>query len=255
MQRNKSFIKYFLLISIFFSNNLFAQMIIDFKAQSLAAVKTANHALWDSWLRQYVSEDGSVNYSGGKLKSGQIEKYLKTMLSIDPKKLGSRNEKLAYYINLYNAATVYAVLKRIPIKSVMHDIPDSGFFKAGFYLHNKLTSLNDLENKIIRPLFKDARIHFALNCASKSCPKLMNRSFQANTLIRDLNRQTRVYLSNSMYAKYSENENKLYLVELFKWYREDFENLVAFYNKFTDSSVPESVQIVFTQYDWALNGK
>ena len=125
---------------------------------------------WDNMLKKYVSVDGSVNYKNWKKEQNELKKYIKTLEENNPKNSWSKNDKLAYWINAYNAITIDLILQNFPVKSIK-EIEN----RWGKKLYNNKYSLGDIEHKILRKM-NEPRIHFAINCASKSCPKLLNES-------------------------------------------------------------------------------
>ena len=246
---------FFLLLNpptVFSKNN---KVIFSFNSSSFKKTTQLNHSLWNSWLRKYVNSKGSVNYKSGKKDISKIEKYLRYLLSIDEKLLKNRNKRLAYHLNLYNAMVVYAVIKYYPLKSVMR-IQGVSFFNLSFFYKSKKISIDDLEKKIILPVFKEPLIHFALNCASFSCPVLKNRAYTGNGLKSQLVRQTKIYLKNKAFVRLDQNQKKLYMTELFKWYKKDLGNPKKFYIKYASPKINlDSYNIKFTKYNWSLNGK
>ncbi len=225
---------------------------------SEAHAEAPDHAPLDRILRAHV-KGGKVAYSRIKASEGEaLDAYLETVAGASLKGL-SRNEKLAFYINAYNALVIRSVIRRLPLKSVMKV---KGFFdKARHKVAGRKITLNDLENKIIRPRFKEPRIHFALVCAAKSCPPLMGRAFAAKTLKRDLERLTRRFL-NSRYGLVIEG-GTVKASQLFNWYKQDFVDAngsvgkyLARYRK-ADAALltREGLKVSHLKYDWSLNGR
>jgi len=141
------------------------------------------HTIWDALLKKYVSPDGTVNYKGFIRDKATFEEYL-TLLSKNPpnKKTWSKAAQLAYWINAYNAFTVKLIIDHYPVKSIkdikkgipfLNSVWDMEFFHIG----GKEMNLNDIEHDLIRRQFKEPRIHFAVNCASYSCPRLRNEAY------------------------------------------------------------------------------
>ena len=111
----------------------------------------------------------------------------------------SRNEKMAYWINLYNASTVQLILNNYPTSSIQNINGGKPWDKRWIKSGSKTYTLNEIENSILRPQFKDARIHFAVNCAAKSCPRLMNKAFTASNLNSLLDENARWFINNSTF--------------------------------------------------------
>ncbi|MCI4670907.1 MAG: DUF547 domain-containing protein [Bacteroidia bacterium] len=211
-----------------------------------------SHQVWDGLLKKYVSTSGKVNYKGLKAEVGKLNTYLELLKSQAPGSSWSAKETKAYWINAYNAFTVKLILDNFPISSITKlDKPwDTAFINIG----GKAYTLNDIEHKILRPTYKDARIHFAVNCASGSCPKLLNEAYTAGKLESQLNKQTRSYLNNGKDNKVA--ANSLQLSKIFKWYKDDFNSaggVAAFVNKYTSVDVAKDAVISYLDYDWSLN--
>ena len=143
--------------------------------------RPVTHEIWDSLLREHVSEKGLVDYKGFIKDSIQFNKYLDLLSKNHPNdKNWSKDEQLAYWLNAYNAFTVKLIMDYYPVKSIkdikngipfVNTVWDIKFIK----IEDRTYDLNNIEHGIIRPTFKDPRIHMAVNCASISCPKLQNR--------------------------------------------------------------------------------
>lgn len=190
----------------------------------------------------------------------RLAKYLDTLQTRDPSQW-PREAALAYWINLYNAATLNLVLQNYPVKSIK-DI--GGFMKSPWRrkvvrVAGKELTLDDIEHKIIRPRFKDARIHFALNCAAIGCPPLANRAFTAETLEQQLEAACYAALNNPRWVEVTEQEIRV--SKIFDWYRKDFEEyagslrefIARYREKDREIILDETRKLVFKEYDWNLN--
>lgn len=217
-------------------------------------VTKPKHDAWDALTKKYVTSAGKVNYKGMKADLSKISNYLDQLKNLSPKSDWSKNEKLAYWINLYNASTVYLIASNYPVKSIK-DINggkpwDKKFVKSG----DKVYTLNQIENDIVRPRFKDPRIHAALNCAAISCPKILNGAFLPSKLDAQLNSRTKSWINNA-------NSNKLtgstiQVSTIFDWYAVDFKaagGTIGFINKYAKTKVVSGAKVSFLDYDWALN--
>ena len=114
-------------------------------------------------------------------------------------------------------------------------------------------SLNDIEHKIIRPKFNDARVHFAVNCAAKSCPKLLNEAYVGTKLEEQLDSQTRWFVNHKTFNQLTKSSIKL--SKIFEWYAADFGDLIEFLNEYSSVNINDSESITFIEYDWKLNSK
>ena len=211
----------------------------------------ANHAEFDALLKKYVSEDGRVNYNGFKKEKARLESYLYHLKLNPPNDSYSKEESLAYWINIYNASTIYLVIKKFPVRSIVEinqrEPWSLKFVKSG----EEVYTLNQIEHQIIRPKFKDARIHFALNCAAKSCPRLLNAAFNAESLNDQLERMAADFINDA--EKNTISPSIVQVSKLFEWYHDDFGNLHDFINKYSIVKIASDANITFKAYDWSLN--
>ncbi|MFK0573612.1 DUF547 domain-containing protein [Endozoicomonas sp.] len=188
-----------------------------------------DHSLWQSFLDRYVklsesSEMYMVEY--GRVKKADKEllgRYLTTLAGQDPRKL-NRNEQLAYWINLYNALTVNLILDYYPVKSITK--LGKGWFRMGPWRDELITiagkkiSLHDIEHRILRPIWNNPRIHYALNCASIGCPDLMPEIYQSQKIDEQLETAARHFINQKKGASFV--SGRLVLSNIFDWYEDDF---------------------------------
>lgn len=230
-----------------------------------------SHAAWTSVLSRYV-KDGFVDYAGLK-KDGQadLRAYLGTLESIcrGHYDTWTREQKLAYWINAYNAYTVRLILDHYPLKSIRKIglLPGAAFreeFIPSKGVRGKTLSLNDIEHEILRKDFTEPRIHFAIVCASKGCPALRSEAYRPADLDRQLEDAARTFVRDPAKNRFDASKRTLYLSSIFKWFREDFERaaktLPEFVARFADEQTATalragSVRIEFLDYDWSLNGR
>lgn len=210
-----------------------------------------SHDSWNTLLTQFVTSTGKVNYKGLKAKQKELEAYLKLLSDKPVQTSWSRNEKMAYWINAYNAFTVKLILDNYPLSSITNLSGGKVWDKKWIKLGGKTYSLNNIENDILRPQYKDARIHFAVNCAAKSCPPLLNRAWTASMLNTYLERQAKQFINNSQYNQVG--ANKVVISKIFEWYAADFGNIVTYLNKYSTTSINANAQVSYQNYDWALN--
>jgi len=212
-------------------------------------------------LQRWINEKGLVNYES--LKGDKwVEEQLKRLKNIDISKLNSKAQ-LAFYLNAYNILTLKNVLieleKNPKWKGNTPYLSKIRFFYLRkFELVGKKINLYNLENKILRKRFKDPRIHFAINCASKSCPVLPNRLFEPKTIEGYLDTLTRNFVNNREHVFFDEKDKVLYLNPIFKWYKKDFEEKGGVKKFITEYSEPamfiaDDVKIKYKKYDWELN--
>ena len=246
-----------LCITVFFAlpDSISPQTLFEFRPSKKVERKTINNRSWNNWLKKYVTKAGYVYYKNSLKDIPQIDRYLKYLLSSKSSKIRGRSHRLAYLINLYNAMVAYGVLKYYPIKSVMR-IKGVNFFKLSFYFNGKKITIDDLEKRIILPKFKEPLAHFALNCASYSCPPLRRTAYTGNRLKSQLIQQTRSYLKNTEFVRIEPANQTMKVIELFRWYKSDLGDPRSFYKKYISHKKDISnFSVEFIPYNWSLNGK
>ncbi len=213
----------------------------------------ADHKSWDSLLKKYVDEDGFVDYEGFKNNQEQLIDYLNYLSKNIPDESWTIQEQLAFYINLYNAATVNLILNNYPTESIKDISKPWG--KLIIKLGEESFSLGDIEHNILRKM-NEPRIHFAINCASYSCPNLLNEAFTASKIEEQLERVSYSFINGNKNDISEENPN---LSKIFKWYKKDFnldgDNLISFINKYSSIKINADADIDYKDYNWNLNEK
>lgn len=222
------------------------------------------HALFDEVLQARVNADGQVDYAGLKASPEKLETYLDRLASADLAAL-SYYEQLAFWLNAYNALVIKGVVDRYPTTSVRSVKPFGGFFyRLKFQIAGKPYTLNEIEHDVIRAEFVDARVHFALVCASAGCPTLENRAFFADTLEERLETATFNFVANPEKVRLERSERRLYLSKIFKWYAADFTEGYTGVTDFLADYLPpddaefletEEVELHYLDYDWTLNAQ
>ena len=154
------------------------------------------HEGWNALLQKHVSENGVVDYKGFKADKADLDAYLEALSENVPTKETARDEALAYWINAYNAFTVDLITRNYPTKSILRFDNGKTWDVKRIKLGGEKYSLNQIENEIIRPQFKEPRIHFAVNCAAQSCPPLANEAFTASNLEQLLDARARAFINN-----------------------------------------------------------
>lgn len=213
---------------------------------------TIDHSQWDVLLKKHVNNEGLVNYKGFAKDQEALSAYLNLLSSQNPKDQWSVQELLAYYINLYNAYTVQLILDHYPTKSIK-DI-DGNWSKGFVSVGSKKLSLSAIENGILRKM-DEPRIHFAINCASFSCPKLLNEAFTASKINEQLERVTKEFINSD---KNDLDANNPKLSSIFDWYKKDFkingeQDVIAYINQYASKKINEAAKITYKRYDWNLN--
>ena len=225
----------------------------------LLAQKAPSHQQWDKLLKKYVTTDGRVNYKSLQKDKASLDDYLKTLSNNAPQSSWSENEKKAYWINAYNAFTISLVLQHYPVKSIkdiggsiykINTAWDIKFITIG----GKKYDLNNIEHRILRKEFDDPRIHFAIVCASMSCPLLRNEAYTATELNVQLESAGKAFLNDK--TKNSITAGKAQLSKYFSWYKGDFTKkgtLIEFINKYSQIKLNENAKIDYLDYNWSLN--
>jgi hypothetical protein len=230
--------------------NFYSYIIAFLICYSLQAQK-AEHSTWNLFLQKHVTNDGHVDYASIKLDSKNLEDYLKELSETIPDEKWTKNETLAYWINSYNAMTIDLILRNYPLKSIK-DIKNP-WKQRLWKLEDKSYNLEDIEHEILRKM-DEPRIHFAIVCASVSCPKLQNEAFTASKLDIQLTKATKDFLSDS--TKNSISKNSLKLSKIFQWFSKDFKQngrLIDFLNQYSTIKISDNAKITFQDYNWKLN--
>ncbi len=212
-----------------------------------------NHSLFDGLLKAHVSASGVVDYAALKGKEAKLDEYLSILESNPPETTWNRNQKLAYWINAYNAYTIKLILKNYPVGSITDLHGGKPWDVKWINLDGKNLSLNNIENDIIRPKYKEPRIHFAVNCAAKSCPPILNGAYKAKSLDSQLESQTKKFINNAVFNTLGKNEIKV--SKIFDWYGVDFGDVASFVSRYANTTVKSSAKVGYNEYNWKLNGK
>ena len=207
--------------------------------------------VWVGLLNRHVSDQGHVDYAGFKKDRQLLTSYLNLLGENPPQDDWTREDLLAYWINVYNAFTIKLIVDNYPVKSIkdIKDPWDYRFIKIG----PKWYTLNDVEHKILRKM-DEPRIHFAINCASVSCPKLLNEAFSPETLEVQLTKVTKDFLADT--SRNVISEHNIRISKIFRWFGKDFKKngtLIDFLNQYTDVTISSKAKVSFKDYDWNLN--
>lgn len=225
----------------------------------ISPANAVDHQLFDQVLKAHVS-DGIVNYPAIQADP-RFQDYLDYLADTNPEFFATREEKLAFWINAYNA---------LAIKGILDGLSPDGFFsriryfKSDHALAGRIIDLYDLEREIIIP-FDEPRIHFAIVCASTSCPKLTTEAYTASSLERQLDKNTRAFINNMAKNRFDKNHKVGRISKIFDWFPEDFEahskTVQQYLGKYiSDPAIAEFLlkneyKLWFLDYDWTLNGE
>lgn len=221
-----------------------------------------DHSLFDRLAKKYIDEKGLVNYKGFKKDEKELDRYLDLLAKNPPTSKWSQNEQMAYWINAYNANTIKLILTHYPVKSIKDigskiQIPFVNtpwaikFVKVG----DETMSLDNIEHGTLRKKFNDKRIHFALVCAARSCPRLRNEAYTADKLSAQLDEQGTDFLNNP--TKNAITAQKASLSKYFDWYKGDWNDdnrsVEYWVNRYSKTKINKDTPISFLDYNWALN--
>ena len=237
-----------------------------------SAYSQFDYSQLDEIVGKYV-QGNSVNYSKLLADKEKLISFTNSLAATSPnshpEKFKSRNEQLAYWINAYNAYILKIIVENYPVDS----IKDIKFIGFTVWLHKNTLggeeiSFKALEDDIIRDMYKDPRIHFAINCASFSCPPLRDRVYLPETLDKQMDESASLFINDKNNVRIVEEEGKIYLSSIFDWYEDDYidwlrENkeieklhildyIKIYYNGQVDEEWYD-YDIEFLEYDWSLN--
>lgn len=219
-----------------------------------------DHKPFDEVLSTYVDSKGRVDYAGLKANEKDYATFKAYLAEVGTAKVdGSADAKLAFYINAYNATVINAVIDNLPTTSVMK--VDGFFKKAEHQVAGKSMTLDALEHSIIRPTFKDARVHFALVCAAKSCPPLQRDAFTEKNVQKMLERNAKKFIPRA--TKIDKEAKTVTTSKLFEWFADDFKANEGSVAKYLAKYMPDDAEFLsagefklgFSKYDWKLNAK
>lgn len=222
--------------------------------------KPITHELWDSLLKEHVQVNGQVDYKGFIQDSLKLNNYISLLENNHPNdKHWSRDERLAYWLNAYNAFTIKLVTDHYPVKSIKDIKPGIPFINSVWdikfiNIEGANYDLNNIEHGIVRKQFDEPRIHFALNCASISCPRLRNEAYTAKKLETQLVEQSKIFLSNPIKNQIS--KDKIVLSKIFSWFGGDFKKkgtLIEFLNQYAPVQIDAKAKRSSLDYNWNLN--
>lgn len=241
-------------------------------ATAPAAGLDPKHAVWTEVLAKHVKGD-DFDYAALQKDRAKLDAYVASLEAVKPEELAAWDKKQAYafWINVYNAYTVKRVVDGYPVKSIRElgdeklSVWDRDLIPLGKLapeLRKEKLTLNDVENKILRPKFKDARVHAAINCAAKGCPALRAEAFTAEKLDAQLDEQVKAWLGDPKRNRFDKAAGKLEISKVFEWFAEDFQkesgSAQAWIAKFRPQDkdwldTKKKLTVTYVEYDWALN--
>ncbi len=247
-----------------------AELWARWQAYEAASTVKIDHSAWDRFLKQNVTvAPAAINLvryqSVGPEDQNLLKDYLRALQAMSISSY-NRNEQKAYWINLYNAATVDLVLSRLPIASIRDVNISPGLFERGPWGAKLLTvegeklSLDDIEHRILRPIWKDHRLHYALNWASRGCPNLQPAAYTSDNIEMLLEQGAREFINHPRGVLLS--KGKLVVSSVYVWFQEDFgrdaEELMEHWQKYAGPELSDALEKyqggLAHDYDWRLNG-
>ncbi|TWU06136.1 DUF547 domain-containing protein [Stieleria varia] len=233
------------------------------------SVDQIDHRSWDALLKRYVDQNGNVNYQAWKQSAADqqaLDTYLSHLSAANPNAQASSAAKLSFWINAYNAVTIKGILREYPTSSIRnhtakligYNIWDDLLLTVG----GKPYSLNQMEHEVLRKM-GEPRIHFAIVCASISCPRLLNEAYTADRLDEQLSTNSRNFFSNQRNFRFDAQRQQFQLSAILEWFGEDFGANQASQLQRIAPYLPQGPaqqlasqgrgSVSFLEYDWGLN--
>ena len=228
-----------------------------------------DHSSWDKLLRKYVDKDGYVNYRSWHASASErrtLSEYLNSLSQANPQASASKDAKLAFWINAYNAVTVHGILREYPTSSIRnHTAKLFGYNiwkDLQLYVGGRAYSLEAIEHQTLRKM-SEPRIHFAIVCASIGCQRLRNEAYTASKVQQQLETNAKEFFSRSQNFRYESQSRRFYLSSIMSWFAEDFGSSQAAQLRTISEWLPDksaraaaqagSGSVSYLDYDWNLN--
>jgi len=240
----------------------------------VGAAEVFDHSPWDGVLKKHVNAIGEVDYAALKRDRSGLDLYVRMLADTSPESrqdlFPSREHELAYWLNAYNALVTKGVVDGYPVESVRDlGLLWSFFRRADYVVAGKRISLNTIEHEIIRRRYQDPRIHFALVCASLSCPRLAREAFQGERLDDQLDSLVKQFLAERRNLAADQSRNEIWLSKLLDWYAKDFEHpkgndtgpktVLEFVRAYAPEAERKKIagmknpRLRYRDYDWSIN--
>lgn len=232
-----------------------------FCAGECPAKGAADNSLYAELLKRYV-KDGLVDYSGLKKDEEVLDRYLMVLEEVRPEAL-LKESRFAFYVNAYNAWTIKLILTGYPgVESIkeLGSFLRSPWKKKICRIDGGLKSLDEIEHEILRKHFNDPRVHFAINCASRSCPPLRGEPYEGEILEAQLDDATRSFINDPEMNRIE--GDTLHVSKIFDWFKEDFnDDIPRFFLPYAEGDLKKAldegrnrIRVKYLDYDWSLNG-
>lgn len=238
-------------------------------AAQRVSIDQIDHSIWDGLLQKYVNQKGQVFYSGLHRNAADkqlLDQYIASLSKASLSKRATREARLAYWINAYNAVTLKGILREYPTTSIRNHT--SRFLGYNIWKHLKLQvdgqqfSLDAMEHEVLRKM-SEPRIHFAIVCASHSCPRLLNRAYIAKDLNQQLDANSRNFFANAENFQFDARKNQIKVSAILDWFGSDFGSDQSQQLRRIAPYLPNDqakrlarsgrAKVSFLEYDWKLN--
>ncbi|MDQ2980548.1 MAG: DUF547 domain-containing protein [Acidobacteriota bacterium] len=214
---------------------------------------------WARVLSKHVNDKGQIDFAGIARDPSDLAAYLSWVARVSPdstpESFSTSEAKLAYYVNAYNGLAMYDVIhSNFPAK--IDKVKKTFFYTNRFEMGGRYVSLYGLENSTIRPI-GDPRVHFALNCMARSCPRLPRQPFSADTLNAAFDREARYFFAEERNVSLEPAKKTVRVSQILQFYEKDFltkaPSLIAYANMYRNEKIPADWKVEFIPYDWTLN--
>lgn len=246
-----------------------------FVAQAVPSTKQSSmdlidHSPWHQLLQKYVNAAGQVNYGAWKSSRADqktLDRYLGHLARASTSRHSHRNAQLAFWINAYNSVTIKGILREYPTTSIRNHTPKL----FGYHIWNDLllpvgdgvpVSLSEIEHKILREM-NEPLIHFAIVCASRSCPRLLDEAYTARKINDQMAENAKHFFRDNHNFRFDQRRGLFHLSSIIKWFREDFGRNQAEVLEILAPYLPNpaayqaalknTVSVSYLDYDWSLN--
>jgi hypothetical protein len=228
-----------------------------------------DHRLWDQLLTKYVDASGNVDYRNWQANvedRGAVREYLRRLMRVDTRIQSSVPGRMAFWINTYNALTIEGILQVFPVQSIKDYAPNEAGYNIWddfkLKVDGRELSLNDIEHKVLRPM-GEPRIHFAIVCASRGCPQLIQRAYFPQSLDQQLTENARRFFADQNKFRYDARRGSLAISPIIQWFGEDFGANETERLRYLSQFLPDrdaarlaasgQATVSYLDYDWNLN--
>ena len=237
--------------------------------QELISISAVDHTGWNDLLKRRVDDRGGVDYAGWKASATDMQElsaYLDGMSRAAPERPASVESRLVFWINAYNALTIRGILREYPTSSIQQHADQSAYDiwrDLRLMVGGRPYSLGEIEHAVLRPMH-EPRIHFALVCGARGCPRLRNEAYTPESLENQLQDNTREFFARPGNAALDAGGKSLTVSPLLEWYADDFGKndqdrlrLVSPYlpKANTPQPRPREIRLQYGTYDWSLNDR